>query len=263
MEFALAKMWSLQMSFSRLAPRLPAMASVITKCYAVHAAMLHFVNQIQYELTHPPFSSSRFSDTVSSPLLTTPTCRYYFNFEVLECSWDDLEKELTAAKDLDQVIDAHRSFLKRLTERALLGSDPRSRNLAAQIRSIFDVIKKFRNVQVGIRISTFVDVFMCGLIFGAVLQELLYRMATDQLDRIGDATQGPRGTWGLTFEETDRLEVRERRFAQQEVGPTSHCAPCPHRRLGPLCRSTDRHASEAQHLQSTWADAGPRGRCTG
>jgi gamma-tubulin complex component 3 len=68
---------------------------------------------------------------------------------VLECSWDDLVKDLAAAQDLDQVIDAHRMFLKTLTERALLGSEPKAQKMLAQLRSIFDVIMKFRSVQVG------------------------------------------------------------------------------------------------------------------
>eukprot|EP00037_Helgoeca_nana_P019107 m.185270 g.185270 ORF g.185270 m.185270 type:complete len:267 (+) comp24720_c0_seq1:1944-2744(+) len=166
MEYALTKMWTMQMSFSRLAPRLPAMSAVITQCYAVQASMAHFVNQIQY----------------------------YFNFEVLECSWDDLVKDLAAAQDLDQVIDAHRMFLKTLTERALLGSEPKSQKMLAQLRSIFDVIMKFRSVQ-----------------------ESMYTMAADQLQYMDDLTKGPPGTWGLTFADSDRLDLREQKFVQQQV----------------------------------------------
>jgi hypothetical protein len=45
--------------------------------------------------------------------------RYYFNFEVLECSWDELVKDIESSQDLDQVIGAHEKFLSVLTNRSV------------------------------------------------------------------------------------------------------------------------------------------------
>ena len=45
---------------------------------------------------------------------------YYMTFEVLECSWDALMTCLKTATSLDDIIDAHCEFLKRIVAGALL-----------------------------------------------------------------------------------------------------------------------------------------------
>ena len=45
---------------------------------------------------------------------------YYMTFEVLECSWEALMTCLKSATSLDDIIDAHTEFLKRIIAGALL-----------------------------------------------------------------------------------------------------------------------------------------------
>jgi len=63
---------------------------------------------------------------------------YYTAFEVMECSWDQLVKQLKLAENLDEVIEAHNLFLETLIKRALL--DERSRDILTQLRAIYDRI---------------------------------------------------------------------------------------------------------------------------
>lgn len=55
-------------------------------------------------------------------------------------------KEVESAKDLDEVIAAHRQFLETIMKRCLL--DNGSQSLLTQLRSIFDQIVKFETLQV-------------------------------------------------------------------------------------------------------------------
>ncbi len=70
---------------------------------------------------------------------------YYITFEVMECSWDVLNKELKTAESLDEVIGAHEVFLKTLLSKSLL--DERSRELLTQLRAIYDRIIEFQGIQ--------------------------------------------------------------------------------------------------------------------
>ena len=64
----------------------------------------------------------------------------------MECSWDQLVKQLKLAENLDEVIEAHNLFLETLIKRALL--DERSRDILTQLRAIYDRIVEFSNIQV-------------------------------------------------------------------------------------------------------------------
>ena len=70
---------------------------------------------------------------------------YYVTFEVMECSWDILIKQLKHAENLDEVIEAHSEFLETLVKRALL--DERSRDLLTQLRAIYDRILEVQPIQ--------------------------------------------------------------------------------------------------------------------
>lgn len=63
----------------------------------------------------------------------------------MECSWDVLEKKVKSAEDLDQIICAHEEFLDTIMTRSLL--DESSVDILTQLRTIYDVIISFRNVQ--------------------------------------------------------------------------------------------------------------------
>jgi gamma-tubulin complex component 3 len=64
----------------------------------------------------------------------------------MECSWDQLIKQLKEAENLDEVIEAHTEFLETIVRRGLL--DERSRDVLTQLRAIYDRIVEFSNVQV-------------------------------------------------------------------------------------------------------------------
>lgn len=67
----------------------------------------------------------------------------------MECSWDQLIKQLKEAENLDEVIEAHTEFLETIVRRGLL--DERSRDVLTQLRAIYDRIVEFSNVQVRVK----------------------------------------------------------------------------------------------------------------
>uniref|UniRef100_L7M6C4 Putative gamma-tubulin complex dgrip91/spc98 component n=1 Tax=Rhipicephalus pulchellus TaxID=72859 RepID=L7M6C4_RHIPC len=87
------------------------------QCHILLSEMIHFMQQVQY----------------------------YMVFEVIECAWAELESRVEQAQDLDQVIHAHDDFLAALMTRALL--EPESRDILSQLRSIFDQVLRFKEVQ--------------------------------------------------------------------------------------------------------------------
>jgi len=164
MEFVLSQVWSKQMTFSRSLSQVKEMQGALKLSETMHAAMQHFVNQIQY----------------------------YFVFEVLECSWHDLTKAVSEAKDLDQVIAAHSRFLTDVTTRALLG--PESKAMLSQLRSIFDVVVSYKTAQ-----------------------ESLYESGTEELERRDrDESkayeQSLAGQWGVTDPTTSAQHARTSKF---------------------------------------------------
>ena len=70
---------------------------------------------------------------------------YYTAFEVMECSWAELMKQLKSAENLDEVIEGHEAFLDNVVRRALLGEF--SKDLLTQIRVIYDRVVEFDSVQ--------------------------------------------------------------------------------------------------------------------
>lgn len=87
------------------------------QCHILLSEMIHFMQQVQY----------------------------YMVFEVIECAWAELESRVEQAQDLDQVIHAHEDFLAALMARTLL--EPESRDILSQLRSIFDQVLRFKEVQ--------------------------------------------------------------------------------------------------------------------
>ena len=49
--------------------------------------------------------------------------QYYINFEVLECSWKELENAVNTAENLDHIIEAHKRFLGIVSERLMLNQE--------------------------------------------------------------------------------------------------------------------------------------------
>lgn len=61
----------------------PALSPLLRQCNELTSEMVHFIRQTQY----------------------------YFLFEVLECSWNQLIEQVHQAESLDEVISAHQQFL--------------------------------------------------------------------------------------------------------------------------------------------------------
>ncbi|KAJ3010986.1 UNVERIFIED_CONTAM: Gamma-tubulin complex component 3 [Siphonaria sp. JEL0065] len=72
--------------------------------------------------------------------------QYYFLFEVLECSWNELNAYLEKRTgDLDQLIGAHNKYLNNITSRGLLAATTSSnQNMFSMLIGLFDVILKFQ-----------------------------------------------------------------------------------------------------------------------
>lgn len=78
---------------------------------------------------------------------------YYCHLEVVACQWAELE-DFVAKKegDLDQLVDAHRKYLTKLTDKALLKAQGRRKKdvkpLVEQLRDIWKVMLQWKNVAV-------------------------------------------------------------------------------------------------------------------
>ena len=58
---------------------------------------------------------------------------YLYHPKVMECCWAALVKRVEAAKDLDQVIDAHDQFLEKVTAQCLLDTQSQVNKLTSSM----------------------------------------------------------------------------------------------------------------------------------
>ncbi|XP_050408701.1 gamma-tubulin complex component 3 homolog [Patella vulgata] len=117
MEYILAMIWKNQISYAKSLKSIPELNKILHQCHILGAEMVHFIQQVQY----------------------------YINFEVLECSWDELLTKVHGAEDLDHIIAAHQVFQDTVISRCLL--DEKSRAILTQLRTIFDLIIQFQTAQ--------------------------------------------------------------------------------------------------------------------
>nr|CAD7588462.1 unnamed protein product [Timema genevievae] len=110
MEWILSGMWKRQVTSAKMLRKIPELAPLMKQMHLLTSEMVHFVHQMQY----------------------------YILFEVLECSWDILMRQVQQAESLDDIIRAHNSFLLTVRAGALL--DDNSQNLATQLRAVYDLI---------------------------------------------------------------------------------------------------------------------------
>ncbi len=171
-EYILASIWKEQMFNARRLRSIPEIFPLLHQHQIIGSEMLHFVQQVQY----------------------------YINFEVLECSWDELLREVMEAKDLDQIISAHQVFLENIVARSLL--HPQSSNILTQLRTIFDLVIQFQQ--------------KLDSLYQAAEDELAARQAFQE--RKNSNTK--RGEWGLT--EADQIGEDERQQAFREAVIASH-----------------------------------------
>lgn len=130
-EFALSYSWRRSMTGARgvLQSNDPAVLETWKSTRGVLAEMIHFVGQLQY----------------------------YILFEVIESSWDELQKGITKEDcTLDDLIRAHSKFLNSITRKGLLGAKRKSYNDPAaggedrngylvQLKDILDNMLSYRS----------------------------------------------------------------------------------------------------------------------
>jgi len=116
MEWVLSCAWKKLASLHKMSRQIVELAPVLHLANLVASEMIHFVHQLAY----------------------------YITFEVMECGWDALIKQINLAESLDDVISAHDEFLCTLVARALL--DERSREILTQLRAIYDRILEFQTI---------------------------------------------------------------------------------------------------------------------
>ena len=69
----------------------------------------------------------------------------YFMFQVMESSWRTFEAQVKAAKEMDDLITAHRSYVQQISEKALLTGV--AAPLSALLLPLFDDILRFAHTQ--------------------------------------------------------------------------------------------------------------------
>ncbi|KAK3095374.1 hypothetical protein FSP39_013926 [Pinctada imbricata] len=169
MEYILAVIWKYQMFNARLLRSIPELSSILHQCHMLGSEMVHFIQQVQY----------------------------YINFEVLECSWDELLTKVKEAEDLDYIIAAHQVFLSCITSRCLL--DEQSRDILTQLRTIFDLIIDFQGAQ-----RDFYD---------EAHQELKCRQHYDKLQQ----QRTDEGDWGVTESHEEEEQRRRLEFLKNLI----------------------------------------------
>jgi gamma-tubulin complex component 3 len=169
MEYILALIWRDQMANAKLLRLLPEVAPALHQCQLIVTEMLHFVQQVQY----------------------------YINFEVLECSWDELLCKVKDAEDLDHIIAAHQEFLDAITTRSLL--DQQSHGILTQLRTIFDLIINFQVIQENM--------------YHAAKEELIARQRFEE----AKTRNTEKGEWGVTEDEVEMEERRRVKFSQTDL----------------------------------------------
>ncbi|ORZ02633.1 Spc98 family-domain-containing protein [Syncephalastrum racemosum] len=71
--------------------------------------------------------------------------QHYYLFEVLECSWEKLKRDINNDKtmDLDAIIEAHLLYLREITEKGFLDGG-KNQALSGRLNAMFDTILKYK-----------------------------------------------------------------------------------------------------------------------
>jgi len=117
MEWVLSGVWKKLAYLHKICREINEVSPVLHQANLLACEMIHFVHQMAY----------------------------YITFEVMECGWDLLVKQIDTAETLEDVIQAHEEFLSTLVSRALL--DEKSIDIRNQLRTIYDRILEFQNIQ--------------------------------------------------------------------------------------------------------------------
>ncbi|XP_072391164.1 gamma-tubulin complex component 3 homolog [Diabrotica undecimpunctata] len=116
-EYALSNMRRQQICMAKLFRRIKELKPVMHIIHILTSKMIHFLHQTQY----------------------------YFLFEVLECSWAEMQNQVNKAESLDDIIIAHSGFLSSVQRGVLL--DESSRQLFAHLISIYNFVMNLEGHQ--------------------------------------------------------------------------------------------------------------------
>ncbi|KAI9592455.1 Spc98 family-domain-containing protein [Syncephalis fuscata] len=118
-EHTLSKAWRRQMTSVHQLRQAAELERGLRYCNIQCSEMVHFIYQLQY----------------------------YILFEVLECSWEELQKFIKEkADDLDLLIQAHDRYLSNITNKALLTVSS-TQNLMQDLQYIFDLVLQSCQIQ--------------------------------------------------------------------------------------------------------------------
>ncbi|CAH1113834.1 unnamed protein product [Psylliodes chrysocephalus] len=73
--------------------------------------------------------------------------QYYFLFEVLECSWAEMQHQVNKAESLDDIIAAHTGFLSSIQRGVLLDESSRVSQLFSHLISIYNFVMNLESHQ--------------------------------------------------------------------------------------------------------------------
>ncbi|GAA5859868.1 hypothetical protein JCM8547_004364 [Rhodosporidiobolus lusitaniae] len=122
-EYALNEGWKTLMTNTRLLKRDSAVSFDLHQTRISLSEMIFFVRQVEY----------------------------YCHLEVVACQWAELETFIEKRQGgLDELVEAHRAYLRKLTEKALLKAQAKRKRevkpLVEQLRDIFKVMLQYKNV---------------------------------------------------------------------------------------------------------------------
>ena len=115
-EFILSKAWKNLQAYDRKFARSLGLGEVFHMSHALISAMIHFTRQVHY----------------------------YLSFEVLTCSWEELQARLQKASDLDQLKEAHFDFLSSVSTYCFLSHVDKP--LSVRYRGISDEVVRYISV---------------------------------------------------------------------------------------------------------------------
>ncbi|GFY99834.1 spindle pole body component 98 [Actinidia rufa] len=104
----------------------------------------HFFNKLQHAVRLQLLLTSRRCQVLWDEMNHfVSNLQYYIMFEVLEVSWSTFVNEMEAAKDFDDLLAAHETYLHSIIEKSLLGE--RSQTLCNTLFVLFDLILRFQS----------------------------------------------------------------------------------------------------------------------
>eukprot|EP00088_Acartia_fossae_P006660 TRINITY_DN13076_c0_g1_i1.p1 TRINITY_DN13076_c0_g1~~TRINITY_DN13076_c0_g1_i1.p1 ORF type:complete len:818 (+),score=159.85 TRINITY_DN13076_c0_g1_i1:251-2455(+) len=169
MEWVLSGTWKKLAYLHKMSRELREMTAVLHQAHLLNSEMVHFIHQMAY----------------------------YITFEVMECGWDKLLKQIDSAESLEDVIQAHEEFLSSLVTRALL--DEGTLEMRNQLRSVYDRILEYQNLLDKLYLDCVMEV------------EARHSYST----RLRERTAA--GEYGTTLAEEEREAERRKQFVKDKL----------------------------------------------